>query len=183
MHDVHGETRVSLNALAARRRYLLGTADGLSDAQARLAPTVSSLTVGGLIKHVSQTERAWIRFLAGDAEPFGDWAFDSARIDWSDPASFPPALAARADGFLLREDESLAEVIRDYRDVAAETERVVAGLGAIDEPLPLPYAPWNDPGETRTAREVLAHLVGETAHHSGHADIIRETIDGRRTFD
>jgi hypothetical protein len=52
----------------------------------------------------------------------------------------------------------------------------------LDQAYPLPPAPWFAPGATRSVRRVLVHLVGETAQHAGHADIIRETIDGQRTM-
>ena len=53
-------------------------------------------------------------------------------------------------------------------------------LPDLDLSHPLPVAPWFPPGATRSARRVFLHIVAETAQHAGHADIIRETIDGSR---
>ena len=47
---------------------------------------------------------------------------------------------------------------------------------------PLPEAPWFQPGATRSARRVFLHIVAETAQHAGHADILRESLDGQKTM-
>ena len=47
---------------------------------------------------------------------------------------------------------------------------------------PLPEAPWFPKGATRSARRVFTHIVGETAQHAGHADILREALDGQKTM-
>ncbi|GMA86523.1 hypothetical protein GCM10025868_17730 [Angustibacter aerolatus] len=52
----------------------------------------------------------------------------------------------------------------------------------LDAAQPLPPAPWNPPGATWTARRVFVHLVAEIAQHAGHADILRETLDGRKSM-
>ena len=68
-----------------------------------------------------------------------------------------------------------------YERVAACTDALVES--ARPRPAyPLPPAPWFAPGATRSARRVFLHIVAETAQHSGHADIIRETIDGQKTM-
>lgn len=173
-----------LKALADRRRFLLSSADGLSDEQARLAPTVSDLTIGGLIKHVSATEQGWVDFiLHGEPDDGADWnSVDFAAMDLRDPDTIPAFVLARMDEFTLREDQTLAETIEAYRRVAARTEDVVAGLDNLDVRHDVAPAPWVEPGATMSAREVLTHLIGETAQHAGHADIIRETIDGRKSM-
>ncbi|HZH22206.1 MAG TPA: DUF664 domain-containing protein, partial [Geodermatophilus sp.] len=55
-------------------------------------------------------------------------------------------------------------------------------LPDLDASHPLPEAPWFQPGARRSARRVFVHIVAETAQHAGHADILRETIDGQKTM-
>ena len=70
-----------------------------------------------------------------------------------------------------------------YDDVAAETERVIAGLG-LDDPVPVPQGvPWfPDDVDAWSVRWVLLHVIQETARHTGHADIVREAVDGATAF-
>jgi len=172
-----------LSTLADRRAFLLGSAEGLTDEQARLTPTVSSLSVGGLVKHVTATERQWADFIRdGAPDTDVDFDIDWSAIDWSDPASVPDWVLERQDEFLLRDDQTLAELLDDYRACARETEELVTGLADLAVAHELAPAPWNEPGASMSARQVLAHLIGETAQHAGHADIVRETIDGRKAM-
>jgi hypothetical protein len=76
----------------------------------------------------------------------------------------------------------LVYALAEYERVAARTDELVATLADLDAEYPLPPAPWFAPGATRTVRRVFLHIVAETAQHSGHADIIRETIDGQKTM-
>jgi Protein of unknown function (DUF664) len=55
-------------------------------------------------------------------------------------------------------------------------------LPSLDASHPLPEAPWFEPGAHWSARRALIHIVAETAQHAGHADIIRETIDGAKSM-
>lgn len=169
------ETTNLLSTLAARRYFLRSAADGLTDEQARLTPTVSTLSVGGLIKHLAHGEASWLQFVLHGPVDSIDWAA-VARGEMS------PQLVEWEAAFELREDETLAGVLDAYAGVASETERIVTELETLDVAHPLPEAPWNEPGATMSARGVLAHLIGETAQHAGHADIIRETIDGKKSM-
>jgi hypothetical protein len=58
----------------------------------------------------------------------------------------------------------------------------VRELPDLDRSFPLPPAPWFEPGASRSVRRTVMHIVAETAQHAGHADIIRETIDGQKTM-
>jgi hypothetical protein len=164
-----------LETLRVHRAFLRQTADGLTDEQARQRSTVSELTVGGLIKHVAATEQGWARFMTGEAMPGSD-----VEIDWSNPD--PAVLEAYASGFSLLPDESLAGALAEYERVAATTDELVATLPDLDADYPLPKAPWFAPGARRSVRRTIVHIVAETAQHSGHADIIRESIDGQKTM-
>ena len=72
-------------------------------------------------------------------------------------------------------------MLAEYERVAARTDELVA-TADLDHAHPLPAAPWFAPGAARSARRVFIHVVAETAQHSGHADIIREALDGQKTM-
>ncbi len=164
-----------LGALAKHRGLFRGTVAGLTDDQARSTPTVSALSLGGLVKHLTSMERTWAAFLVdGPAPAPVDWA----TVDWSNP---PPAVVAFQDGFRMREDETLVALLAAYDEATAATDALVRTVDLAAR-QPLPAAPWFEPGATWSARRVLVHLVAETAQHAGHADIVRETIDGQKSM-
>ena len=165
---VTGERADLIEALQAHRGFLRHTVQGLTDDQARLTPTVSELSLGGLIKHVAATERTWVDFVLQGPDAF--------------PANDEATWAARAAEFTLLPDETLAGVLAGYDEVAHRTDELVATLPDLDASHPLPEAPWFPPDARRSARRVFVHVVGETAQHAGHADVIREAIDGQRTM-
>ena len=92
------------------------------------------------------------------------------------------AEANHAAGFRMEDGETLADLVAAYDEVAARTDQLVSSLPSLDASQPLPEAPWFPPGARWSARRVLLHIVAETAQHAGHADIIRETIDGAKTM-
>src|SRR3954470_17413735 len=170
-----GERADTLDVLQKHRGLFRVTLQGITDEQARTRSTVSELTLGGLVKHVAGTEKHWARFVVeGPAENAIDWA----NVDWSDP---PPEVSAYSDGFRMLEDETLAGLLEEYAEVAGATDALVATVD-LDSSHPLPTAPWFPPGATWSARRALAHIVAETAQHGGHADIIREAIDGQKSM-
>jgi hypothetical protein len=157
-----------LETLAKHRGFLRYAVQGLTDEQARLRPTASELTLGGLIKHVTATERNWAAFVVGGPEAFP--AFDeSTYADW-------------AAEFVMLPDESLEDLLAAHADVARRTDDLVRTLPSLDAAHPLPEAPWFAPGASWSARRTFLHIVAETAQHAGHADILRETIDGQKTM-
>jgi uncharacterized protein DUF664 len=169
-----GERADILETLRTHRFFLRHTVEGLTDEQARLAPTASELTLGGLIKHVAATESSWVDFIERGTEamamPEGEFDPNSELAqEW-------------ANEFKMLPHETLADVLARYEGVAARTDALVESLPDLDLSHPLPPAPWFAPGATRSARRVFLHIVAETAQHSGHADIIRETIDGQKTM-
>lgn len=170
-----------LEALERHRGFLRQTLDGLTDEQAGERSTVSALCLGGLIKHVAATEKGWVEFaLHGDQpDPSG---VDLGSIDWSNPSPEAMAMvAAREAEFSMLEEDSIERVLTTYAQVAAETERTLRGLD-LGTAHALPAAPWFEPGATWTVRRVIVHIIAETAQHAGHADIIREAIDGAKTM-
>ncbi|MER5769133.1 DinB family protein [Streptomyces sp. NPDC001985] len=162
-----GERAELLQSLAHHRSFLRLTTRDLTDEQAGRRTTASSLCLGGLIKHVARVERAWAAFIADGPSSMGN-AAEMSEKDWAD----------RADEFRLLPGETLAEVLADYSEAARETDELIAALPDLDASHPLPEAPWFEPGVRWSARRVVLHLVGETAQHAGHADIIRESLDG-----
>ncbi|MGH3796072.1 MAG: DUF664 domain-containing protein [Pseudonocardiaceae bacterium] len=78
--------------------------------------------------------------------------------------------------------ETLAGVLEEYERVASRTDEVVATLPDLGLSHPLPKAPWFEPGARWSARRALLHIIAETAQHAGHADIIRESLDGAKTM-
>ena len=159
--------------LTKHRDLFLVTVQGLTDDQARLTPTVSALTLGGLVKHVTATVAQWLDFV--EHGPAGG----GMGSDWENPD--PALFEAFANGFRLLPEETLAGVLADWEAVAARTDALVR-TADLDETHPLPQAPWFSPDEVWSNRRVFMHVLAETAQHAGHADILRETIDGQKTM-
>jgi uncharacterized damage-inducible protein DinB len=153
-----------IGALARQRGFLVQTVTGLSEEQARRHPTVSALSLGGLIKHVTRAEQNWTNFITQGTSAIGR----------TDAASF----AAHVASFDMADDETVSGLLERYAEVAQSTEALIMSLPSLEVAHPLPDAPWFEPGASWTARRTLLHLVGEIAQHAGHADIIRESIDG-----
>ncbi len=164
---VTGDERADLlGTLALHRGFLRHTIRGLTDEQAAQRTTVSELTLGGLIKHVAAMEAQWVKFIVGGAEAM---FAEAAAEDW-------------ADGFRMVEGDAVQSLLDEYDSVARRTEEIVVGIADLGTAWPLPEAPWFEPGAAWSARRVLYHLIAETAQHSGHADIIRESLDGAKTM-
>jgi uncharacterized damage-inducible protein DinB len=160
-----GERADLVAALDRHRGFLLQTVRGITDEQAREPTTVSALTLGGLIKHVAITEAQWLRFARGGPEAMMEGVGPE---DWT-------------DGHVMRPDQTLAELVGRFEEVAAETDAFVA-TADLDDAHPLPQAPWFEPGATWSVRRVLLHVIAEVSQHAGHADIIRESLDGAKTM-
>jgi hypothetical protein len=106
----------------------------------------------------------------GDAQTWeGAQETDAATLDWWESR------------FDMLPGETLAGLLARYDEVAARTDGLVATLD-LDHSHPLPEAPWFEKGATWSVRRVFLHLIAETSQHSGHADIIRETLDGQKTM-
>ena len=169
--ELDAERSDLLAVLAQQRQFLRYTTRDLTDEQARTRTTVSELTLGGLIKHVTDVERSWAEFIVAGPSALGD-ASAMTEADW----------AKRADEFRLLDSETLAGVLDAYEAVAEATTELVRALPDLDATQPLPVAPWFPPSERWSARRALLHIAAETAQHSGHADIIRESLDGQKTM-
>ena len=168
MTSTSAERHDLIETLNAHRDFLRFTANGLTDEQASAAPTVSVLSIGGLIKHVTATESGWVEFILNGPAALGD------------ANSYDPD--ERAAQFEMRIGETLAALLDRYAEVADRTNQLVLEFADLDVSQPLPEAPWFPPGGRRSARRVFMHIIAETAQHAGHADIIRESLDGAKTM-
>ncbi|WP_181772872.1 DinB family protein [Amycolatopsis pittospori] len=173
-----------LEALATVRAALTTTVEGLTDEQLAESPTVSELSLGGLIKHVSWIEAAWLRFVV---EGPSAMTYDLPEgVTWADLGAgtareFPQWAIDHRNNFRMLPGDTLAGILERYEEVAAKTQEVVSSIPDLSATHPLPEAPWNKPGAVRSVRGVLAHVIAETAQHAGHADILRESIDGKKS--
>ncbi|UDY35158.1 DinB family protein [Dermatobacter hominis] len=173
-----------LAELATVRAALAATVDGLGDEQAGEHPTASALCLGGLIKHVASVEEAWMRFVVDGPSAMSYELPDG--VTWDDfmsgtAAAYPQWAIDREADFQMQPGDTITSVLDRYERAAARTEEVVASVPDLSASHQLPEAPWNEPGARHSVRRVLVHVIAETAQHAGHAEIIRETIDGRTT--
>ena len=156
-----------IQSLDRHREFLRFTVRNLTDEQATQRTTASELTLAGIVKHVANTEQTWVAFIERGPEGMGgdNWSIEAWQRQWR-----------------LEEGETLADVLAFYDDVARRTDELVASLPDLDADHPLPPAPWFEKGARWSARRALLHIIAETAQHAGHADILRESIDGQKTM-
>lgn len=167
-----GDERADLLEMLERhRQFLRFTTRDLTDDQARRRTTDSELCLGGIIKHVTAVEKGWADFVLEGPSAMPDFE-NMTEADF----------AARADQFRLLPDETLAGVLDEYEEVARRTDDLVATIPDLNTSHPLPKAPWFKENARWTARHAFLHIIAETAQHSGHADIIREALDGAKTM-
>jgi uncharacterized damage-inducible protein DinB len=154
------DERQSLLAFLAQQRDAVRLAAyGLTDDEARRTTTASTLSIGGLVKHVANAERGWTgRVLGSDTLDAGDYG-------------------AYLASFQMGPDETLAGLLDLYETEAERTEAAIGDIADLGQDVPLAKGvPWFP--ESASVRWVLLHLIQETARHAGHADIIRESLDG-----
>ena len=163
--EVPGDERGTLLAFVeAQREGLREAARGLTEEQAASRPTVSELSLSGLLKHVAGCELGWLR-MAQERRADGESDAES----WS-------------DGFRLVEGESMPQVLAFWDGVRQETEAFIAAVPSLDDTFPLPPAPWFPENGKVSMRWMLLHLIEEFARHAGHADVIRESLDGTKAM-
>jgi uncharacterized damage-inducible protein DinB len=142
---------------------------GLTARQASLAPSASSLSVGGLVKHVTGVQRGWLA--SAEAAPQLPGVSDrSDRVD------------DYLEGFTFGETDSLDALLAEFDEVSAAVLDAVRRLD-LDNRVPVPDAPWFPADvEAWTVRWVWWHVMEELTRHAGHGDIIRETLDGATMY-
>ena len=160
----HDEREALLAFLHDQREALRRTAYGLTDEEAALVPSASALSLAGLLHHAAAVEANWAGILQVTGTPNGP----AEQV-----ASFQPG------------GSSLEELLADYRRAAEATDAAFLALADLDHLTPVPSGvPWFPKDiDSWTARWILVHLIQETARHAGHADIIRETLDGAQALE
>jgi uncharacterized damage-inducible protein DinB len=164
-----GERADLVQSLDRHRFFLRNTLRGISDEQAAQRPTVSELSLAGLIKHVTLTERQWVNFILEGPSAMPGPADEQAMRSWM-------------NAFRMLDGEDVEGLLAAYDDVARRTDELVDTIPDLDATQPLPSAPWFKPGASWSARRVILHIIAETAQHAGHADIIRESLDGAKSM-
>ncbi|MFF5277633.1 DinB family protein [Streptomyces sp. NPDC000133] len=144
--------------LDKQRADLLRKVEGVSDRDARMTPTVSSLSLMGLLKHSALWERRWFQVIVAGRILPGEWP-EAEVQDWQD------------EDFLVDEQDTVKRWTAFFEEQVAISREIVAGL-ALEAPC------RRSDLVDRNLRWVLLHMIEETARHAGHADIIRESIDG-----
>lgn len=160
----HDEREALLAFLQHQREGLRIATYGLTDDQARSAPSASTLSLAGLIHHAAVVERNWIGILQSANKPNGP----AEHV-----ASFQPG------------EQTLDELLASYQEAAEAMDAAVLAVPDLDFLAPVPAGvPWFPKDiEAWTARWIVLHLVEETARHAGHADVIRESVDGAQAVE
>jgi hypothetical protein len=164
--DPVSDEREALIGFLDQQRYVLRlTAYGLTDDQIRETPTPSPLSVGGLIKHLAAAERSWMGTVLQRERP-------------------SRSTEEYQDNFKLQDGETASEVLDDYEVACNETDQTIGSIPDLGQVVPIPKGvPWFPKDvDAWSVRWVLMHLITETARHAGHADIIREAVDGGTSF-
>ena len=158
--ELEGERATLLDYLRAYRLALELKCAGLGAEQlARRSVPPSTMSLLGLIRHMADVERNWFRrVMARDPVPPLYWSDDTEDADWAGAVADPAVVASAWQAW--RGEVAFAEhFVDDSPDLAVR-------------------APMPD-GTTVALREVILHMVEEYARHLGHADLLRERIDGR----
>ncbi|MFE6331831.1 DinB family protein [Streptomyces sp. NPDC057806] len=164
--EAHGDERGALlNFLAEQRGGIRRSVLALTDEQASSRPSASELSLAGLVKHVAEVEQYWVSLAKGEPP-----AVVRDRSNWH-------------ECFVLVEGETLASQLDYWEKVAAETEALIRSAPSLDDTFALPDMPWFPPEGRVSLRWLALHLIRETARHAGHADIIRESLDGKTAFE
>ena len=146
-----GELDTALAFLSFARHCVLKKADGLSDEQLRRVLTSSGTAILGLVQHLAEAERYWFGYhLAGAA--------------WD---------AGREYGMTVPASRAAADVLAGYRAAIEDSDCAIRAVGDPEARFAVPVD-----GNRHTLRWVIAHMTSETARHAGHADILREQLDG-----
>ncbi|MDX3545769.1 DinB family protein [Streptomyces europaeiscabiei] len=156
------DERAMLEAwLDFHRATLALKCSGLKDAQLRLpAVASSSMTLLGLVQHLAEVERNWFqRVFAGQDVP-------------------PVFGQSNGDGFALQPDQGLDEAMAAWQGEVARGRELIAGA-SMDDSGRLSEEEAGHVGDQRVSlRWIMVHMIEEYARHNGHADLIRERIDG-----
>ena len=167
------ERQTLIEFLRFNQNAFFAVAYGLTDEQARSTPSVSALSIGGLIKHAAGVQHSWTARVkaAPDNPPRDDRPFEEQAAEYEEQ-------------YLMRDDETLEQLLQRLRAQNEETLRIFAEAD-LDTQVPVPHdVPWFPQDlDFWTVRWVAMHLVEELTRHAGHCDIIRESIDGATMYE
>lgn len=170
--QAHGERDVWLTFALQQLAQVRAALHGLTDDQAHASPTASSLNLSGLALHTASVAVHWSTCAA------------AAQPEEQNPQ--PPHGFERNPSLdeLVSDRRPLAELLEDFDRAVSYTESTARGLVDLSAPVPVPDSPWI-PEEVRAweVRWCLAHLCTENARHAGHADLLRETLDGKDSLE
>jgi uncharacterized damage-inducible protein DinB len=158
------ETTMLLAFLDYQRATLAWKCGGLDGAGLRATAAASSMTLGGLLKHLAMVEDLWFsRFLHGN-----DRAAQWSHVDWQAEPDWDWHSAA---------DDSPEELVAGWQGMVERSRTLTAQAladGGLDR---LAKRSWPD-GKTPSLRWIVVHMIEEYARHNGHADLLRESVDG-----
>ncbi len=160
------EREVLLRMIEDQRRAVRNAVRGLGEEQVRSTPSASQLSLAAVIKHLTQGERTAVAVRIGgrdvETDPQGEW------------------LA----GFQVGPGETVPVLLARWAEVARTTEEIVRAEPDLDRVVDLSpdIRRWLPSGVEFTVRWLLLHVFEELARHAGHADIIRESIDGATAY-
>jgi uncharacterized protein DUF664 len=167
------ERQTLIEFLRFQQNAFFAVAYGLTDEQARSKPSVSALSIGGLVKHAAGVQHSWTARVkaAPGSPPRDDRPFEEQAAEYEDQ-------------YVMRDDETLAELLDKLRAQNEDTLRTFAETD-LDRQVPVPHdVPWFPQDlDFWNVRWVAMHLVEELARHAGHSDIIRESIDGATMYE
>jgi len=168
-----GERQTLLEFLRFNQNAFFAVAYGLTDEQARSKPSVSALSVGGLVKHAAGVQRGWMERVKA-----------APNFPPRDERPFEEQMASYEDEYVMRDDEALDQLLDGLRRQNEETLRLFEEAD-WDTPVPVPHdVPWFPQDvDSWTVRWVALHLIEELTRHAGHCDIIRESLDGATMYE
>jgi uncharacterized damage-inducible protein DinB len=153
---VGGEAETLSGFLDFLRATVLWKLEGLDDEQLRRPMVPSGTSLLGMVKHLAYVERSWFQGVWAGQEVSLPWTKEDPDADWR----IEPA-------------ETTADVLALYQAECDRSREIVAAASDLGEAVTHPR--WQ---EKLSRRWILAHMIEETARHAGHADILREQLDG-----
>jgi uncharacterized damage-inducible protein DinB len=144
------------------RATLLWKVEGLNHEQLNATTAASDLTLAGLLKHLALVEDDWFQRVLLGAELPAPWN----AVDWD---------ADRDWDFHSAVDDQPADLVALYQQACARSREAIAAVSSLDD---LSVKTSRSTGERFSARWIMVHMIEETARHNGHADFLREAIDG-----
>ena len=144
-----------------QRATMLLKVEGLTKAQLAQRIEPSTMTLAGLVKHLALVEDSWFQERLRGLDAAEPWA----SVDWDATPDWE---------FDTAVDDEPADLTAMYEAACARSREAVGAVGDLETVMVRP----NRAGEHYSLRWILIHMIEETARHAGHADLIRETIDG-----